>query len=159
MIASASTPSIRDELADVKWTGNVKPVDARTQRRVLDAFDRQGAVQSTKLKPPKADARDMTETAVLILDMFRQGLTTSEVAEACGVHRIQIACFRNWVAIFHGVSVAKFRVNNERKYKVGGVVLSAVGESEMRSAPRRHRTAPEICPRSTWVRFSDCPTA
>lgn len=120
MIVSASTPSspssLRDELAGVKWTGNVRPIDGRTQRRVLDQFHEEQRVRPAKLKPTQADVQNLTGTAIYVLQLFAQGLCTGAVAEACGVHRTQIVRFRNWMSEIHGVDMKAFRMTTDRTH-------------------------------------------
>jgi hypothetical protein len=130
MIASTSTPSspsIRDEFAGVKWTGNVTPVDQRTQRLVLEQFHQEQQLRPARLKPTRHDVDQLTETALYVLQLFAEGLCTGAVAETCGVHRVQIVRFRNWMAERHGFDIKTLRLATDRTLDgLRGSIISGV---------------------------------
>ncbi len=99
------------DLAGARWSDNVKPVDARTQRRVIDTFHQEQRCRPAKLKPSRHDVKTLSGTALYILQLFAEGLSTGAVAEACGVDRMQIVRFRKWVAEIHGVDVTTMRMS------------------------------------------------
>lgn len=104
-----SQAPVRDELAGVKWTGNVRPVDRATQARVLNQFHEEQRVRPAKLKPQCGDVKRLSPVALYILQLFATGKSTGAVAEACSCPRVHMVRFRKWFAECHGVEIQDVR--------------------------------------------------
>ena len=147
MIASTTTPScepqenvsIREELAGVKWTGNVRPVDQGTEKAVLGAYIAEIRVsisdgreiaatlptERRRQKPTKPQAKparpgeklkvstrnveDLTDEALTFLQMLASGKSVGAAADACGIHRAHGVRLWNRFCEAHKVELRELR--------------------------------------------------
>lgn len=88
-------PSVREEFAGVKWTGNVHPVDAATGKAVLKAYGgvprvggRKSSQDTGPRKLPRIDKQEiegLSSRVIEICCLLAEGHHVHEVARMVGV--------------------------------------------------------------------------
>ncbi len=83
-------------LAAVRWGDNCRPVEPGTEQAVLETH--RAAPRPTKLKPNRHDVENLTKPALLVIQMFAQGMGVGAIAQTTNTHEAHVSRFKTWVA-------------------------------------------------------------
>lgn len=79
------------------------------ERWVVDQCYHEQRTRPPELTPTLDDVRQLSETALLVLQLFATGKSAGAVAEICGCHRLRIVRFQRWFFREYRFDVAEVR--------------------------------------------------
>jgi hypothetical protein len=91
---------------NIRWTGNVRPVDPETEAGIIRQYVGGQRVALPKPWSPchMADVKHLTPNALLVLSLFAQGSPITPIANRLRTHREHIVRILKWAAVFHGLT-------------------------------------------------------